>query len=103
MKNVSNRKQKKTAEPNVTPASTDWRERLELCLGFLRFHSKQIVGFILVCAVAALVYKLSNSSQEALASDNGKKPKSALNSELSDPRASLGSSQSHRDAPPGKI
>ena len=102
MNNPSNRKQNKTAEPNVPPESTDWHERLELWLGFFRFHSKQIAGFFLVCAVVALVYKLSIPSQEATVVDNGKEPKNASNLELSAPNALLGSPQSHHDDPPAK-
>ena len=55
---MSNPNPNNSPQPNETHESPDWRERLELLLGFLRFHSKPIAGFILLCAVTALIYKL---------------------------------------------
>ena len=66
-----------TPESNETHESPDWRERLELLLGFLRFYFRQIAGLILVCAVAALIYKLGIQSQDNKIANNRRETKSS--------------------------
>ncbi len=102
MNNVSklnpNNKLKNKLEPNESPESPDWRERLELLFGFLRFHAKHMIGFILVCAVITLVYKLSIQSQDTPIVSKAKPEKSSRNEDSAEPQTFPESSQSARNA-----
>ena len=65
MNNVSNLNQTNTPNQFEPPESLDWPGRFELWIGFFRFHNKKLIGFILICGVAALVYKLSIQSDDS--------------------------------------
>jgi hypothetical protein len=62
---VSNLNQTNTPNQFEPPESLDWPGRFELWIGFFRFHNKKMIGFILICGVVALVYKLSIQSDDS--------------------------------------
>ena len=88
---VSNPTPNNTPEANKTHESPDWRERLELLLGFLRFYFRQIAGLILVCAVATLIYKLGIQSQDNKIANKSRETKSSPEPQPKNAKPSLDS------------
>lgn len=89
---MSNPNPNNSPQPNETHESPDWRERLELLLGFLRFHSKPIAGFILLCAVSALIYRLGIQTRNNQLAEKVEKSHSAPHSHTHNLEASPESS-----------